>query len=268
MRKGEFAGMKKRPASRGAFGGTVDTIANDGMPDRSQMQTDLMLAAGVQFHLENSSPVETFLHPVVRDRMTGRLGIVSRDVALAGFVFIGDGQIDGPLRRLRNTFDEGQIAAKEGMIPEGSAARGVAFAGKCYGHQAGSASIQPMQSAHISPGSTDACQTVSQAAQHTVVVRSSVGGDGEQPGRLVDHHQVLVLIGGREREANHFLAPSVRVVGDGLRGLNPLTCVPDPGRTDIDLAGHDHVLGLPPGKAEVAGHALIQAFVLRHPPGG
>jgi hypothetical protein len=216
MRESQFAGVKKRPASGGASGGAVDTIANDGMPDRSQMQTDLMLPPRVQFNLQECRQGEAFLHAIMGDRVTGRLVIVSRDVTLAGFVFIGDGQIDGALGHLRDTFNEGKIATEEGMISECGAAGGVALPGECYGHQAGSASIQPMQGAHVSPGSADPGEIVPQAAQDTVVIRSSVGGDSEQPGRLVDHHQVLVLIDGREREANRFLAPAVRAVDDGL----------------------------------------------------
>ena len=93
--KGKRAGMEKRPATRGTRLTAVHPIANDGMADRAQMETDLMLAAGIQFDLDQSGSVQPLLDPVVGDRVAGRLIVVSGDVALAAVVRIGDGEIDG-----------------------------------------------------------------------------------------------------------------------------------------------------------------------------
>ena len=164
MGEGELAGMKKRPAAGRPLRAAVDAIASNGMTDGPQVKADLMLSAGVQFNFEKSGPKKALLHFVVRDRGSRRFVVVSRDVPLAGFVLVGDGKIDGTRGGFGNTVNERKVATQERVVSERGASSRVAFAGQSHRDQTRGASIQPVQRAHIRPGSANPTKIRPQAA--------------------------------------------------------------------------------------------------------
>ena len=125
MRERQFAGVKKGPAERRLLGGSVDPIAHNRMADGAQMQTDLMLASGVQFDFDQSRPRETLPHAIVGDGVTRRFVVIPGDVAFARFVFIRDRQVDGAMVSAGRTLNQGEITTNEGMISKRRTTRGV-----------------------------------------------------------------------------------------------------------------------------------------------
>ena len=198
------------------------------MADGAQMEADLVLPSGVELDLEEGGPGKSLLDAVVRDGMTRRLVLIPRDVTFAGFVFVRDGEVDRPGGGFRHSLDQSQITPEEGMITEGGAARGVALAGQGDRDQARGAPIEAMQSPHVGARATKTRKIRAQPAEHAVIVRAAVGGNGEKAGRLVHDGDVAILIRHPEREPNRLLAPPVGVVLDLLGGLNPVPRVADP----------------------------------------
>lgn len=136
MGKRQFGGVKKGSASRGALFAAVNAVADDGMAQGSQVKTDLVLPAGIEFDLEKTVSRERFFHPVVGDRVSRRLIVITSDVAFPGLILRGDGQIDRPLPQPGHPFDKRQVTAKERVIPKRGPPRGVAVARKSDGDKA------------------------------------------------------------------------------------------------------------------------------------
>jgi hypothetical protein len=267
MGENKSAGVKERPAQDGTLHPAIDTVTHDGVPDGAQVEADLMLPSSVQFDFEKSAMRKSLPDFVVGDRVTGRLVLVSRDVPLAGLVFVGNRKVDGPEPGFGKALDQGEVAAQEGVISEGGPPRRVALPRESDGDETRCASIQPMKGAHIRSRPTDSGQIGAQAGQDAVVAGSAIGGNSEQSGRLVHHREMLVLEGAGKGQANRFFAPTVRVVGHGAGGLNPMARVPDSVRTHVDLACANRVLGLPSRQGEVSGYAHVEPIGRNHHPG-
>src|SRR5688572_32234531 len=58
-------------ADRAVLAARVLALADQGMADRREMETNLVVAAGLELHLDDRRATEAFEHLVVRDRRRG-----------------------------------------------------------------------------------------------------------------------------------------------------------------------------------------------------
>jgi len=183
--------MEELPAELGGRD-PVDRVADDWQVDRGQVNADLVRPAGLEADREQRVVRQEPLELEMRDRLAGRIRVerlTERIVTVAA-----DRRLDAAASRARPATDERQIAAVERPLANELLQSAVGLLGAGDDEESGRVAVEAMDDARpfrgISPGNAPREERL-----HERSTRVARRGMNDDPGRLVDDEQVLVLVG-------------------------------------------------------------------------
>ena len=220
----------------------------------AEMHPNLVGAAGFQLNLQQCAVILLFEHLVMGHRPLSVLPDGTLDAKALGSA---DGQVDGAADRQANPLAHGVVGAADAVLRQQffqPVGRKLVF---CTGHQTGGAPVQSVDGPEggVLPGFG---QMVHHPVAQGVAVIMSRAGMYCQTGRLVEDHQVAVLIDDVQRPFQSLHPPlfaAVRLPQDGqyLSRLHGVTHG-DPGIVQHDAVFRD--LQLP---QQIGGHTKLPA---------
>ena len=158
----------------------------------------------------------------MRDRRQRRLA-ADRQPPPAGGVDVGDRRVDGAGVVGRGADDQRDVLPVEGVRAEQLAAGLVRFARQRHRQGARGVAVEPVQRADVAAAAAPPFHVFADPVQHRVLVGGSgvVGADGQQPGRLVEDQDVVVLVEPVEARAGRPHRLAVDVEDDRVAGSRP-----------------------------------------------
>src|SRR6478735_4862770 len=189
MVEGEGVSVQELPLESEVSRGAVDRVARDRQPDRVEMHPDLVRAAGLEPYLEQGALAEPLAHLEPGDGLA-RCIRVDRPARPIGAV-AADRGVDPPRPRPGCPSHEGEVASLD--LPLSDRRREL-FIGALRARdeqQARRVPVEPVDDPRP-PGITTGGAEADEPVDQRLLVVSWRRVDDE-PGRLVDHEQVLVL---------------------------------------------------------------------------
>jgi len=177
-------------------GNAVDRVADDREPDRREVDSDLVRPAGLEPDVEECVPVEKPLDLEMRDGVARRVGVERHARGLVSVA--ADRRLDAAPPRLRPPTDEGLVAALELPAANQVSEPAVGLLAPRDNQQPRGVPVEAMDDPRALRD-VAACNAAEQAVDEGSgrVAGSRVDDD---PSRLVDDQQMLVLEGDPERE--------------------------------------------------------------------
>ncbi len=173
----------------------VVPITDDGMADRGQVDTDLVGPAGLQLAAQQGEVRWSVVAGPDLVARAGRSSSGHHGLARGLARRTADRGVDHPARRLGHAPDEGRVASLDPAVPERGDERGVRRRRQGHHQEAGGVPVEPMDDAgavglaDLRQLRVSGQQPVDQGALALTSTRVH-----DQPGRLVDHDHVGVLV--------------------------------------------------------------------------
>jgi hypothetical protein len=229
----------------------VDGVAHDRQSGMGEVEADLVLPSRLQLDLQERPRREALDDPPARARLVRGLARAGQAPA-AALVGVVDGRVDGPRFGRGGALDQGGVAPLDPVRAEQVAEPGPGGRGEREGQRPRGVAVQPVHDAHVRPARPPAGGVLLHAGERGVlVVGVGRGRDGEQPRRLVHHHDLFVLVEEGDGGAHARARLAVGVPGDGGAGRDQLSRLQHRLALERDLALLDHVAGAPPGELGV-----------------
>ncbi len=246
----------KHLARRLVFGvaGAVDPVSHDGMAGGREVNPDLMRASRLEPRQHEARPRKPLERPKVRDRPPPRLAGTRDAPAPAGFPH-EVGVVGALVGRVSG--DDRDVLALDGVLAKArlEKVQGGAVSGE--GHRARGLLVDPMQDARVGPSPVAMLQVEEDAAPERVLF-AGLGRHGQQAGRLVHDHDVVVLVQDGEARADAAPGGPARVQLERCLGidLGPGLVHGRPAR--IDPAGAHGIACRPTRQPELAGDGEVE----------
>lgn len=173
------------------LGDAVHVVAYDREADRAQMHADLVHPAGFEPHPEEGVRRQQFEHLEVRDSVARRVG-VQRLPGRIGAVS-SDRRLDLPTLGARPAAHECDVAALELALPHEVLEPAVRLFASRDDEEAGRVTVEPVDDARslgLAAGRSMRGERLDERAR-----RATRPGMHDQPGGLVHHQKVLILVG-------------------------------------------------------------------------
>src|SRR6478672_8612342 len=191
MRESEPLGMQELALQTELARPSVESVAGDGETDRSEVHTDLVGPAGLQPHVEERVPLQHLLHREMCDRfpwLVGVEGLSQRVAAVAP-----DRRLDAAASRSRSSDDQGGVVPFEYAAAHEILKTGIRLFRPRDDHEPGGVAVETVHDAGT--GRISPCDVVFEQTLHERPRRVSGCRVHHETGRLVDHHEVVVLVG-------------------------------------------------------------------------
>src|SRR5919204_834251 len=172
----------------------VHRIAGDGEIDRREMDADLVRPARLEPHVEQRMSREELDHLEMRDRVARRVGVERAADRVAAIAT--DWSLDPSAAGPRPPDDEREVVAIDSASTDERLQSTICLLRAGDDHQAGRVAVEAVDD----PGSfgVAACDVSREQSVHQRPAGVPRRGMDNEAGRLVDYHQVLVLVGNAE----------------------------------------------------------------------
>ena len=264
MFKSESLGVKRLAMegglAAGAVAGTVDRVSDDGVPDIGEMDADLVGPAGFEPACdERGHRSETFDDAIMGDGVLALAGHASD--ASAEVAAIGDqGSVHGAGGGGDAALDNGDILALDVVGLEKFLKSADGFGSTGQGEGARGVHIEPVDDADERTGEAVADGEVLARAFDQGIALAVGRGQGEEPGGLVDDHDVPVFMQNPEPGGDKTCLGAVREEGHGSVGLDFAAWFIATIAADIDPTISNGILRGATGEAEPLGDQFIKTY--------